>query len=363
MSDFCLTAENAALDHIHGTPYTPASALYLALSVAFSVVNSSYQWTASANGTAEYFLEPAGGGDPGIPDPEIMLENGSNMSRGTAGSLTAGQFDYAENDDQGGPRIYVRLFDDADPDTKADGYLKAGGNPGNDGSDLNEPGDTYARQAISFGAAASRKVTQSTEVAYPQSEADWGYVTHWAVCDAANGGNVLAQSHFEKAFFIASGVKPKVSSGVIWISISATSTGAGFTDFCANSLLDLIFRNQAFSIAGVKMALLSAVADDTNEDISTDCTEMTGTDYARVTVNPAGGASPAFNAAASGQVTNADTISWGSPGANDWAELVAWALVTDASKVLIYDNNLTSFPPTTDDSIQIAAGDYSITVQ
>jgi len=362
MGDFCLPAENAALDHIHGTAYTPAASVYLALSVAFSVVNTSYQWTASGAGTAEYYLEASGGGDPGILSPEIMVENGADMTAGTLGSLAAGEFAYGDNDALGFSTVYVRLTDDADPDSKADDYLLAGANPGNDGAGLNEPGDTYARQAVTYGAAASRKVTQSSDADFAKAEASWGYVTHWAVMDASAAGNILARSRFSKAFQVATGVKAKVSTGATWVEISATSGGVGITDFCANALLDLIFRDQAFSIAGVQMALLSANAADADVDIGTDCTEMTGTDYSRITVNPAGGSAPAFTAASGGSVENADQISWGSPGANDWTELTACALVTDAGKVLLYSNNLTSFTPTTDDIIQFAAGEYQAAI-
>jgi hypothetical protein len=252
----------------------------------------------------------------------------------------------------------VRLADDADPDSKADGFLMAGGNPGNDGSALNEPADTYARQEIAFNAAGSRQVVQAADIAFPQTAAVWGYVTHWAVLDAAAGGNVLAKGRFPQAAQITGSIIPKISAGEIWIQVDPADAGLGYTDFCINNLLNLVFRNGAFSIAGVSLALLSAAAGDAAEDIATDLTELTGTGYARVSVNPAGGASPAFTAAAAGQVTNADQISWGTPDADDWTELTGAALVTDAGKVLAYDDNISDFTPTTTDIIRIEAGEY-----
>ena len=42
-----------------------------------SLVNSTYKWTASASGTNEYYLELAGGGDPGISQPDNVYESGS----------------------------------------------------------------------------------------------------------------------------------------------------------------------------------------------------------------------------------------------------------------------------------------------
>jgi hypothetical protein len=61
------------------------------------------------------------------------------------------------------------------------------------GTGLAEPsGDGYARKAITFGAAASRRVTQSAAVTYDQATGAWGTIAHWAVMDALTSGNVLA---------------------------------------------------------------------------------------------------------------------------------------------------------------------------
>lgn len=85
-----------------------------------SVRNGSYSWTASGSGTNEYYLRTSGGADPGFAaSPGTVQINGSNATEGTAGSLTAGQWDYADNDTLGYSTIYVRLSDGADPDSKA----------------------------------------------------------------------------------------------------------------------------------------------------------------------------------------------------------------------------------------------------
>jgi hypothetical protein len=39
----------------------------------------------------------------------------------------------------------------------------------------------YQRRAITFGAAATRRVTQNAEVAFPQATTAWGTVTHWTI--------------------------------------------------------------------------------------------------------------------------------------------------------------------------------------
>ena len=82
-----------------------------------SIRNSVYRWTASGSGTNEFYLELAAGGDPGLTEPASVQANGSDMMAGTVGSLTAGQWDWGDNDTLGFSTVYVRLSDGADPDS------------------------------------------------------------------------------------------------------------------------------------------------------------------------------------------------------------------------------------------------------
>lgn len=89
------------------------------------VTNPLYAWTASGSGTNEYYLRTAAAADPGfVAQPANVYINGSNATEGTMGSLTAGQFDYGDNDTLGYSTIYVRLSDGTDPDTKDPNYVK-----------------------------------------------------------------------------------------------------------------------------------------------------------------------------------------------------------------------------------------------
>ena len=89
-----------------------------------SVRNARYAWTASGSGTNEYYLRTSGNADPGFAaQPDTVQINGTNATEGTAGSLTAGQWDYGDNDTLGYSTIYVRLSDGADPDTKGTDYV------------------------------------------------------------------------------------------------------------------------------------------------------------------------------------------------------------------------------------------------
>lgn len=90
-----------------------------------SIINSSYKWTESGSGTNEYYLELAGGGDPGISEPANVVEDGTQMTEGTAGSLSAGEYDYGDNDTLGYDTVYVRLTTGGpDPDDLDDDKLQ-----------------------------------------------------------------------------------------------------------------------------------------------------------------------------------------------------------------------------------------------
>jgi hypothetical protein len=87
--------------------------------------NATYRWLASGSGTAEYYLDLAGGGDPGVGgQPGAVYLNSASATEGTAGSLAVSQWDYADNDTLGYSTIYVRLSDGTDPDTKALDYVQ-----------------------------------------------------------------------------------------------------------------------------------------------------------------------------------------------------------------------------------------------
>ncbi|KKN70123.1 hypothetical protein LCGC14_0434480 [marine sediment metagenome] len=90
-----------------------------------SLVNSTYKWTASGSGTAEFYVELTGGGDPSIGTVQVVTEDGSDMTSGTLGSLSVTEYGYGDNDSLGYDTVYVRLTDGADPDSKADDFVIA----------------------------------------------------------------------------------------------------------------------------------------------------------------------------------------------------------------------------------------------
>lgn len=99
-----------------------------------SLVNSTYKWTAGGGGTAEYYCELAGGGDPSLTEPTSCTTDGTFRldTNGSVDSLNAGEWDWADSDTLGYSTVYVRLDDDADPDTKATDFVYIGKGGGTD---------------------------------------------------------------------------------------------------------------------------------------------------------------------------------------------------------------------------------------
>lgn len=89
------------------------------------VTTPDFSWTASGSGTNEYYLRTAANGNPGfVAQPDKVYINGSEATEGTVGSLTAGQWDYGDNDTLGYSTIYVRLSGGGDPDAQDPGHVK-----------------------------------------------------------------------------------------------------------------------------------------------------------------------------------------------------------------------------------------------
>lgn len=227
------------------------------------------------------------------------------------------------------------------------------------GASMNEAADAngYARTAITFGAASSRRVTQSATVTFPTASGSWGALTHWAVVDSAThgAGNVLAHGALTATKTPSSGA-PYVASGEVYVEFTASN---GMSDYLANALLDLAFRNQAYSAPDTYVALATAtVADDDDGDT---ITEPSGNNYSRVQVNVNGGSSPTWDVASGGALDNTHQIDMPTPSGS-WGTAVALAIV-DAStsgNLLFYDNGVTDTPIGVSDDVYFGAGDLDV---
>jgi len=225
--------------------------------------------------------------------------------------------------------------------------------PGDDGAGLVEPGYTgYARKAIAFGAAASGRVTQSATVTFDQCTAGSATVTHWALFDAASGGNMLAHGALVAAKNIVAGNTPSVAGGQIYVEITGE-----FSHYAANSALSRMFRNQAWTLpAAWYVALVSAPVAVT--DTGSTLTEPAGSAYARTSV----GASP-WTAVSGGAAQNNNLIQLPTP-TGSWGTVVGMAVVDAASNgnVLFFDNDMVDQAISESDDVSFASGALTVSL-
>jgi len=229
--------------------------------------------------------------------------------------------------------------------------------PTDDASGLAEPsGDGYVRKAITFGAAASRKVTQDGAVNFDQASGSWGTITHWGVFDAESAGNMMAHGSLAAEKEVVSGNTPSVASEEVYVEFSA----GYISDYLANKLLDFAFRNIDYAVPDTFCALTTVVvADDLTGSTITEPSDG----YARKKVDVNGGDSPTWDVAASSLVDNTHDIDIG-PATGAWGTIVALAIcdALTVGNLLFYDNAVADQAVGDGDTVRFPAGDLDISM-
>ena len=90
------------------------------------------------------------------------------------------------------------------------------------GTEVSTSGTAYARQAISFSAAAARLKTSSATVTFPVATAGFGTVTHWGIFSAVTAGTMYAWGSFTSSQTVNTGNQLTVPSGDIDLSFAST---------------------------------------------------------------------------------------------------------------------------------------------
>ena len=249
----------------------------------------------------------------------------------------------------------------------------ATGDPGETGTgaSMSEVTDAnnYARKAITFSAAGSRKISQTGAVTFNQASGAWGTVTHWGIVDSGThgAGNLLAYGALAVSIVPVSGNTPSVASAQVYVEISASS-GEGFTTQLCGWLLDLMFRNQAYSQPATYIALLDSAGADADTTLTTAGKEVAGTGYARVLVKKAAAGSPEWEDVSGGACDNQHAVTFPTVGAGNWSAVVGMAIVDggtlDEGNVLAFDNDqVVDQTPLAGDTVTFAIGalDVSLT--
>ena len=95
--------------------------------------------------------------------------------------------------------------------------------PDDDGTGLAEPsGNSYQRvqtSASDWNVSADGSLDNAGDIVFPMTTGNWGKVTHFALFDAATGGNMLAYGTLSPAKVIGSGVIAKFAMGNLVINL------------------------------------------------------------------------------------------------------------------------------------------------
>jgi hypothetical protein len=95
--------------------------------------------------------------------------------------------------------------------------------PTDDGSGLSEPsGNAYARKQTSAGdwnAASGGALDNANEIAFNEATGSWGTITHFALMDAASGGNMLAHGPLSQSKTVGTGDTAKFAAGDLDVSL------------------------------------------------------------------------------------------------------------------------------------------------
>ena len=95
--------------------------------------------------------------------------------------------------------------------------------PLDDASGLAEPsGNGYARvqtSASDWNAASGGSLDNADDITFAQATGSWGTITHFALFDAATGGNVLAHGALSQSKTISSSGIARFESGDLDISL------------------------------------------------------------------------------------------------------------------------------------------------
>ena len=100
--------------------------------------------------------------------------------------------------------VYFALFTTATDDT---------------GGGTEVSGGSYARQAVTLGAASGGASSNTADITFPQATADWGTITHVALMDAETGGNMLMHSPLDESKTVNNGDTFKINAGDLDVTV------------------------------------------------------------------------------------------------------------------------------------------------
>ena len=223
--------------------------------------------------------------------------------------------------------------------------------PLDDGAGLAEPsGNNYARVAhAGWSSADNRQVENVGAVTFSAATGPWGTISHFALFDAATGGNLLAHGALSVAKNVVAANTPHFNDGDITVSFQA----GAISDYLAEALLDHVFQGGSAPFSAPTIYAAFSTADPTDD--GSGLTEPSGNNYARA-------AHSAWTSASGGQTNNDGDIDFNTPSGS-WGTITHLALMdASASGNMLFYGAVTSQEPDDGDTVRIESGDLVISM-
>lgn len=81
-------------------------------------------------------------------------------------------------------------------------------------------GNSYARQAATFGAPSNGASTISAAIEFPQATGSWGTITHFGIFDALTSGNLLYHGALSTSKVIDNGDVFKFATSALTVTLA-----------------------------------------------------------------------------------------------------------------------------------------------
>jgi hypothetical protein len=91
--------------------------------------------------------------------------------------------------------------------------------PSDSGGGTEVSGGSYARQAVTFGAASGGSISNSADITFPQATANWGTIEAVGLFDASTAGNLLWYGDLTQSKTVNNGDIFKISAGNLTVSL------------------------------------------------------------------------------------------------------------------------------------------------
>lgn len=95
--------------------------------------------------------------------------------------------------------------------------------PTDDASGLAEPsGNGYARvstAAADWDSASGGSASNANEISFPEAIGNWGTITHFALFDAASGGNMLAHGSLSASWDVVNRTTVRFPAGDLTVTL------------------------------------------------------------------------------------------------------------------------------------------------